>query len=34
MKNHTFDGKGPIRVFDFLTRFVNEADMLHMSEEQ
>jgi len=34
MKKHTFDGSDPIKIFDFLTRFVNEADMLAMSEAQ
>ena len=34
MKKHTFDGSDPIKIFDFLTRFVNEADMLSMSEAQ
>lgn len=32
MKNHTFDGNDPIDIFDFLIHFVNEADMLKMSE--
>ena len=34
MSKHKFDGNDPIRVFDFLTRFVNESDMLNMSEAQ
>ena len=34
MKSHIFDGNDPIKIFDFLTRFVNEADMLNMSEAQ
>ena len=34
LKNHTFDGNDPIKIFDFLSRFVNEADMLNMSEAQ
>ena len=29
-----FDGTDPIRVFDFLARYVNEADMLDMTEAQ
>ena len=34
LKSHAFDGDDPILIFDFLTRFVNEADMLGMSEAQ
>ena len=34
MNQHTFDGSDPIKIFDFLTRFVNEADILAMSEAQ
>lgn len=34
MKNHIFDWVEPIRIFDFLTRFVNEADILNISEGQ
>lgn len=34
LKNHKFDGTDPIRVFDFLARFVNEADMVNTSEAQ
>lgn len=32
MKNHLFNGKDPIKIFDFLTHFVNEGDMLSISE--
>lgn len=32
MKYHTFDGRDPIRIFDFLARFENEADKLNISE--
>ena len=34
LKSLAFDGDDPIMIFDFLTRFVNEADMLNMSEAQ
>ena len=34
IKEHKFDGSDPIKIFDLLTRFVNEADMLAMSEAQ
>ena len=34
LEKHIFDGTDPIRIFDFLSRFVNEADMLSMSEAQ
>lgn len=34
MKEHSFSGDDPIMVFDFLTRFVEEADTLSMSEAQ
>ena len=34
MSKHKFDGNDPIRVFDFLSRFVNESEMLNMSEAQ
>ena len=34
MRCHTFDGRDPIHVLDFLARFVREADMLKMSEAQ
>lgn len=34
MKNHTFDGTDPIRIFDYLTSFVNEVCMLKRSEAQ
>lgn len=32
MRKHTFDGTYPIKIFNFLTRFVNKADMLNISE--
>lgn len=32
MKNHVFDRFDPIRIFDFLTSFVNEEHTLNMSE--
>lgn len=34
MKNYIFNGVYLIRIFDFLTRLVNEADKLNMSEAQ
>lgn len=34
LKNHTIDKKNPIRAFDVLARFVNEADMFDRSETQ
>lgn len=34
MKNHIFDGVYPIRLFEFLTRFVIEADTLSLSDTQ
>lgn len=34
MKKHTFDGSDPIKIFDFLTRFVNEANIFAMSEAE
>lgn len=34
LKNHTFDGTDPVRVFNFLARFVSDADLLSMSEAQ
>lgn len=34
MDNLTFDGKDPIMIFDFLSRFVSEANTLEMSEPQ
>lgn len=34
LKNHTFDGTGRIRIFDFIARFVNEANKLNISEAQ
>ena len=34
MKQNAFDGSRPINVFGFLSRFVNEVDMLRMSEAQ
>ena len=34
MKQLTFDGSDPIKIFGFLSCFVNEADMLRMSEAQ
>ena len=34
MSMHKFDGNDPIRVFDFLTNFVNESELLNMSEAQ
>ena len=34
MNQLTFDGSDPIKIFDFLTRFVNDADILAMSEAQ
>lgn len=34
MKYQTFDGNDPIRVFEFLNLFVNEADTLDMSKAQ
>ena len=33
-KEHRFDGSDPILVFDFLTRFVEEADILTLNEGQ
>lgn len=33
-KEHKFSGAEPILVFDFLTRIVEEADMLNISEGQ
>lgn len=34
LKDHKFSGEDPIMVFDFLTRFVEEADTIGMSEGQ
>ena len=34
MNKHAFYGSDPIKIFDFLTRFVNEANILAMSEAQ
>ena len=34
MKKYTFDRIYHIKIFKFLSRFVNEADMLRMSEAQ
>lgn len=34
MKNHTIDCTDRIHMFDFLTRFGNEADMLNISTAQ
>lgn len=34
MKNHVLNGNDPIKIFDSLTRFINEVDMLQMSEAQ
>ena len=28
VKEHNFDGSDPMEIFDFLTRYVNQADML------
>ena len=28
MKQKTFDGSDPIKIFGFLSRFLNEADMI------
>lgn len=32
-EKHVFYGEIPINIFDFLTHFVNEADMLNISDE-
>lgn len=34
MDAHKFNGKDPILIFDFLTRYVEETDKLEMSEDQ
>ena len=34
LEKHVFDGIDPIRIFEFLSRFVNEADTLKMTEAQ
>ena len=34
LKEYSFNGTGPIRVLAFLEKFVEEADILRMSEEQ
>lgn len=34
MIKHTFHGTYTINIFDFPTRFVNEADILHLSQAQ
>lgn len=34
VENHVFDGVDPIRLFDFLTRFVNKANTLSTYEVQ
>lgn len=34
MKNHTFDSADPIRIFYFISPFLNEAYMFNMSEAQ
>lgn len=34
LKNHLFNGNDPINIFDLLTRFVNESDMLNVSQAQ
>lgn len=34
MKSHVFDRVDPIRIFNFLTLFVSEADTLNMPEVQ
>ena len=34
LKEHTFSGKDPVTVLNFLTRFVEEADTLEMTEAQ
>ena len=34
LQDYKFDGSDPIMVFDFLTRFVEEADTLNMTEAQ
>ena len=34
MNQHAFDGSDPIKIFEFLTQFFNEADILAISEAQ
>ena len=34
MNHNAFDGSDPIKLFEFLIRFVNEAEILAMSEAQ
>lgn len=34
LKNNVFDGNEPIKMFDFLPCFINEADMLNISAVQ
>ena len=34
MNHHAFDGSDPFNIFDFPTRFVNEANILAMYESQ
>ena len=34
MKQHAFDGSDPMKIFEIISRFVNEADMHRMSEAQ
>lgn len=32
MSKHVFGGSDPIKVFNFLTRFINDAGIIGMSE--
>lgn len=34
LKNHVLEVNEPIKIFHFLTRLVNEAEMMNMSEVQ
>lgn len=34
VKNDVLGGNGPIKIFDILTRFVDDAEMLDISEAQ
>lgn len=34
MINHVFDGNDTVKIFEFLTRFLNEAEVLNISQPQ